>query len=133
MIAFFSDSCFSNSKILFLRMFTHEKLSDVTALPLKLFSDKFESCIPIIWSSILCSFFSTLSLRSLNFFSMSVDTSSTSCSFGMVFVAVFLVEVLASFSSRIIVSSVLTSSGDSSWVSGNNTVASPTLSIFAIL
>ena len=134
MIVFFPDSCFSNSKILFLRISTYQKLSDLTALPLALFPDRFESFIPIIWSSILCSFFSPLSLRSLNFLSMRVDTSSTSCSIGMVFVAVSLVEMLTSVSSRIIVlSSVVISYGVSSWVSGGNTVASRTLSVFTIL
>ena len=64
---------------------------------------------------------------------MSVDTSSTSFSFSMVFVAVSLVEVLASVSSRIIVSSVAISCVISSWVSENNTVVSQTLSVFAIL
>ena len=94
MIILFLDSYFSNSKILFLRISTYEKISDVTALPLTLFSDRFESCIRIIWSSILCSLFYTLSPRSLNFFSMTVDTLSTSCSFDMVFVAVSLVVVV---------------------------------------
>ena len=60
---------------------------------------------------------------------MSADTSSTSCSFDMVFVAVSLVVVIASVSSRIIASSVVISSGVFSWVSGNNTVASLTLSV----
>ena len=57
MIAFFSDCCFSYSKILFLRISTCKKFSDVTALPLTLFPDRFESCISIIWCSIFCSHF----------------------------------------------------------------------------
>ena len=111
MIVFFSDSCFSNSKILFLWISTYNKLADVTALPVTLLPDRFENCIPIIGSSTLRNLFSTLSHRSLNFLSITVDTSFTSCSFGIEFVAVSHVEMLASVSSRVIVSSGMISSG----------------------
>ena len=73
------------------------------------------------------------SLRSLRFLSVSAETLSTSFSLDMVFVAVSLVAVITSVSSRIIVSSVVISSGVSYWLSGNNTVASLTLSVFTIL
>ena len=126
MIVFFSDRFFSNSKILFLRISKCKNFLMLLLYHLHCFPIGTKVAYQLSALQYFAAFF-------LLYHSSHYISSFPFCSFDMVFVAVSLAVVITSVSSRIIASSVVMSSGVFSLVSGNNTVASLTLSVFTIL